>query len=262
VPVRPTRRWRVSALLTAAAVLLGLAACSGSSTVKPPPPSLGSVVDFAVPAAIADIPLTEANGSTTSLAAYRGKTVMIADFLSLCTDICPMISANTAAMARALAADGQSGKVALLEISVDPQRDTPARLRAYQRLYGGPLADWTLLRASPANTAKLWKFFGVDYQRVKEEKPPSIDWLTHQPLTYDVAHSDDLVFLDAAGREKFVVDGAPDTAGKLPPGQLVKFLDPSGLTALYHPTPVDDWTVAQGLQVFSWLTDTHVADKT
>jgi protein SCO1 len=257
---RQMRSLRAAALPVAAAMLLGLVACGGSA-VKPPPPSLGEVVDFGVPAAIAHIPLTEANGSTTSLAAYRGKTVMIADFLSLCTDICPLISANTAAMARALAADGQSGKVALLEISVDPQRDTPARLRAYQKLYGGPLADWTLLRASPANTAKLWKFFGVEYQRIKEPKPPSIDWLTHEPLTYDVAHSDALVFLDADGREKFVVDGAPDASGNLPPGQLVKFLDPSGLTALYHPTPVEDWTVAQGLQVFSWLTDKHLSDR-
>jgi protein SCO1 len=241
------------------AMLAALAACGGG-TIKPPPPSLGTVVDFPVPSAIQNIPLTEANGSTTSLAAYRGKSVMIADFLSLCTDICPMISANTAAVARALNADGQGGKVALLEISVDPQRDTPARLRAYQKLYGGPLSNWTLLRASPANTAKLWKFFGVEYQRTKEYKPASIDWWTHRPLTYDVAHADDLIFLGADGREKFVVNAAPNVQGHLPPRQLVQFLDPSGLVALHHPNPVEDWTVSQGLQVFSWLTNHKLDD--
>jgi protein SCO1 len=241
------------------AMLAALAAC-GSGSVKPPPPSLGTVVDFSVPAAIQNIPLTEANGTTTTLAAYKGKAVMIADFLSLCTDICPMISANSAAIARAANADGEAGKVALLEISVDPQRDTPARLRAYQKLYGGPLSDWTLLRATPANTAKLWKYFGVQYQRVKEYKHPSIDWLTHKPLTYDVAHEDALIFLGANGHEQFVVNGAPDVQGKLPPKQLVQFLDPSGINALYHPSPVEDWTVAQGLQVLSWLTNHRLAD--
>jgi protein SCO1 len=251
------RRW--GGLAVVLAVVGTLAACGGSS-IKPPPPSLGTVVNFTVPAAIANIPLTEANGTTTTLAAYQGKSVMIADFLSLCTDICPMISANTAAMARALNADGVGAKVALLEISVDPQRDTPARLRAYQKLYGGPLADWTLLRATPANTAKLWKFFDVEYKRVKEPKPAAIDWLTHKPLTYDVSHEDALIFLGANGHEQFIVNAAPDVQGHLPPSQLVKFLDPSGLVALNHPTPVEDWTVSQGLSVFSWLTNRHLAD--
>jgi cytochrome oxidase Cu insertion factor (SCO1/SenC/PrrC family) len=241
-------------------VLASVAACS--STVKPPPSSLGTVVDFSVPTAIANIPLTEPNGSTTTLGAYRGKTVMIADFLSLCTDICPLISANTAALARTLNADGQSGKVALLEISVDPQRDTPARLRAYQKLYGGALADWTLLRASPVNTAKLWKYFGVDYGREKKPKPAAIDWLTHKPLTYDVYHSDDLIFLNSSGSQRFIVNAAPDvqsTGGRLPPKQLVQFLDPDGIKALYKPDPVGDWTVTQGLQVFSWLLNRKLA---
>lgn len=241
------------------AILGTLAACGGGS-IKPPPPSLGTVVDFTVPAAIANIPLTEANGTTTTLAAYRGKPVMIADFLTLCTDICPLISANTAAMARALNADGEGAKVALLEISVDPQRDTPARLGAYQKLYGGPLDDWTLLRATAANTAKLWKFFGVEYKRVKEPKPAAIDWLTHKPLTYDVSHEDALIFLGANGHEQFIVNAAPNVQGHQPPGPLVKFLNPSGLVALNHPTPVEDWTVSQGLSVLSWLTNRHLAD--
>jgi protein SCO1/2 len=242
------------------AIALGAAAgCGGSDPVKPPPESLGQVVDTPVPPSIASIPLTTAAGTTTTLAAYRGKQVMIADFLTLCSDICPMISANTAAMARSLAADGQSGKVALLEITVDPQRDVPARLHAYQQLFGGAIPGWTLLRASPTDTAKLWKFFGVSYQRAKEGKPASIDWLTHKPLTYDVDHSDALIFLDASGHERFVVDGAPDVSGKLPPSELVRFLKPDGLSSLYHPDPVADWTVRQGMQVFSWLTNQHLA---
>jgi protein SCO1/2 len=251
------RRWGGPTVMIA--VLGTLAACGGGA-IKPPPPSLGTVVDFSVPTSIANIPLTEANGTTTTLAAYAGKPVMIADFLTLCTDICPLISANTAAMARALNADGEGAKVALLEISVDPQRDTPARLRAYQQLYGGPLDDWTLLRATPANTAKLWKFFGVEYKRVKEPKPAAIDWLTHKPLTYDVSHQDALIFLGANGHEQFIVNAAPNVQGHQPPSRLVKFLNPSGLVALNHPTPVEDWTVSQGLSVLSWLTNRHLAD--
>ena len=60
------------------------------------------------------------------------------------------------ALARALNAAGQQHKVALLEISIDPHRDTPARLRAYQKLFGAARSNWTLLRAAPADTARLW----------------------------------------------------------------------------------------------------------
>lgn len=252
--------WRRGGLVAVvAAMVIGLTACGGDPA-KPPPASLGNVVDFTVPAAIRNIPLTEPDGATTTLAAYQGKVVMIADFLSLCTDVCPLISANTAAMARAINADGYGGKAALLEITVDPQRDTPARLAAYQKLYGGPLRDWTLLRASPANTRKLWKFFGVSYNRVKEEKPPSIDWWTHKPLTYDVDHSDDLIFLGPSGREQYVVNAGADVQGHLPPQKLVKFLDPLGLRTLYHPRAVDSWTVSQGLSVMAWLLKHKLAD--
>jgi protein SCO1/2 len=232
--------------------LVGLAGCGGNK-VPAPPSSLGSVVDFTVPASIANLPLTKPDGTTTTLAAYRGRPVMIADFMTLCADICPLISANTAAVARALAADGYGGKAALLEISFDPQRDTAARLAAYRKLYGPALPDWTLLRASPADTAKLWRFFGVEYRRVKEPKPADIDWWTHKPLTYDVDHSDVLIFLDAAGHERFVVDGNPDVQGHLPPAPLVRTLSRQGRQLLHHPDPVASWTVGQGLAVFSWL---------
>jgi protein SCO1/2 len=256
------RAGRILAALVAVGCLAALAGCGGkahATGVPPPPASLGSVVSFRMPAAIANLPLTEPDGRTTTLGAYRGKPVMIADFLSLCTDICPMISANTAALGRALDTDGYGGKVALLEISVDPQRDTPARLRAYQRLYGRPLDDWTLLRATPADTKRLWKFLGVEYNKVKEPKPPAIDWLTGKPLTYDVVHSDDLIFLGANGDERFVVNAGPDLQGRnTPPKKLVRFLDGDGLRSLYHPDAVGDWTVGQGLSVFSWLIGRHL----
>jgi cytochrome oxidase Cu insertion factor (SCO1/SenC/PrrC family) len=257
---RALRRRCGGAVLAAAAVLGSLAACGGGGAVKPPPPSLGTVVDVTLPQAIRDLPLVRPDGSVTTLAAYRGGPVMIADFLTLCTDICPMISANTVALARALKADGQQGKVALLEISVDPHRDTPARLRAYQKLYGGPLPNWTLLSTSPADTKTLWKYFGVDYAREAEpKKHPSIDWLTRKPQTYDVSHTDALIFLDAAGQERFVVNADPNVEGRSVPVPLAKSLTEQGAALLTHPNPVDTWTVSQGLSVFSWLLKQELA---
>jgi protein SCO1/2 len=179
--------------------------------------------------------------------------LVIADFLTLCQDMCPMISANVAAMARQIQGAGLTGKVALLEVSVDPQRDSPARLAAYQKLFGGALPDWTLLSASPADTATLWKFFHVYYQRAPEGSPPATDWLTGQKLTYDVEHSNTLIFVSPAGTERYVLNAAADTSGTLPPGPLARFLSGQGRTNLHHPTPSDSWTVPQAMQVTGWL---------
>jgi protein SCO1 len=234
----------------------------GAGGIAAPSEQLGDTADITVPASIRNLPLTTPSGKTTTLAAYTGKPVMIADFLSLCTDICPMITANTVAMAKALQADGYAGKVALLEISVDPARDTPKRLTAYEKLYGGSLPDWDVLRATPADTKALWQYFHVYYEKTKEPKTPAVDWLTHKPLTYDVEHSDTLIFLDAQGRERFVVDGGPDVGKNIPPAKLVQFLNGEGVHDLYHPDKVEDWTVSQGLSVFSWLLGKRLPSST
>lgn len=254
---------RRAAALLAAGSLLVIAGCGGgadaASRVPIPSPAIGTAVDIPVPATIASIPLTTASGAHTTLAAFHGKPVLIADFMTLCNDVCPLISANVAAMARALRADGYAGKVALLEITIDPQRDTPHRLAAYQKLYGGALPGWTLLRADRAGTAALWKFFGVGYRRVKEDTPAQIDWLTHRKLTYDLQHTDDVIFLDARGHERFVIDGSPLVTSRIPP-RLRRQLTRQGIQNLEHPQPVADWSVAQGMQVLSWLENHRLAE--
>jgi cytochrome oxidase Cu insertion factor (SCO1/SenC/PrrC family) len=263
------RRWTATVLVaaTVGGLLAGCGAASSGSSVPSAadvPASLqqiGTPVDFTVPARIADIPLTKPDGSTTTLAAYRGKPVMLTDYMTLCEDICPMTTANMISMARALANDGYGGKVQLLEIDIDPHRDTLHRIRAYQKLYGGLPANMTLLRANPADTVALWRFFGVWIKRVKEGEPADTDWLTGKPLTYDIDHSDDLVFLDAAGHERFLVDGAPDVAGKVGtvPARLRRVLSDQGKQDLFHPDTRLDWTVAQGMRVVSWLTGHRLA---
>lgn len=259
---RPAVARRSGALLLVAAAVLsavGLAGCGSASGAPRPPAKLGTVLDRAVPASILNIPLTRPDGTVTSLAAYHGKPVMIADYLTLCSDICPLITANTVTMARMLQADGVGDKVALLEITVDPARDTPARMTAYGKLYGDVPANWTQLRASPANTTALWKFFGVYTQKAPEGKPADTDWLTGKPLTYDIAHSDDLLFLNGSGHERYVVNSSPYTSKGALPATLAQFLSDQGQQLLAHPNPAQDWTPAQGVQVFSWLTRQHLS---
>ncbi len=245
--------WRgLIACLAGAALLAGC----GTSKPGPPPASAGTAVDGQVPAAIANAPLTDDTGHATSLAAYRGKIVVLTDFLTLCQDVCPLTSANFAQMDRAVAAAHLQGQVQLIELTVDPQRDTPARLHAYRKLFNAP-PNWALLTASPQVITRVWKYFGAWYQQEDEDSPAGIDWWTGKPLTYDVDHQDILIFLDSNGHERFLIQGPPNTQHHLPPAKLDQFLNDLGRTHLNHPA-ADAWAVPQALQPLSWLTGVNL----
>jgi len=250
---RRRARWGGLIACLAGAVLLG--GC-GTGKPGPPPASTGSAVDWQVPAAIASAPLTDDTGRTTSLAAYRGKIVVLTDFLTLCQDVCPLTSANFAQMNKAVAAAHLAGQVQFIELTVDPQRDTPARLRAYRKLFSAP-PNWSLLTASPQVISRVWKYFGAWYNKEEEDSPAGTDWWTGRPLTYDVDHQDVLVYLDRHGHERFVISGVPNTRKDLPPAKLDQFLNDLGRTHLNHPAG-DAWTVPQALQPLSWLTGVNL----
>lgn len=233
-----------------------LAACGGGgSRPAQPSRSLGTGLYRPISRQIADLPLTTDTGRRTSLASLRGKTVVLTDFLTLCPDVCPLVSENFAAMDRAITAAGLASKVQLVELTVDPQRDIPARLHAYRHLYGAP-SNWSLLTASPATVKRIWGYFGAYYQRTSDP-PPSIDWWTHKPLTYDVEHSDDLIYIDSRGVERFVIQGTPYSLGKDMPAAMTKFLDSLGRKNLYAPMH-SSWTAQQALQPLDWLLDTEI----
>lgn len=178
---------------------------------------------------------------------------MLAPFLSLCQDECPLITGAFISLQRDLQAAGQANRVVFVEATVDPDRDTVARLAAYQKEFG---ADWDLWTGTPAQIAAFWKPFGVDYQKIAEEQPPKTDWWTGQPLTYDVAHTDGYLLIDGAGRARFVDATAPNMKGQLNK-KLTGLLDEGGVHDLNNPQG-PSWTTAEALASISWLLGTNV----
>jgi protein SCO1 len=243
-----------AAILAAALTIAAMAAGCGASAGTPRPPSayLGTVVDRPVPAPIADLPLTTSAGQPTSLAAWHGQVVVLADFLTLCQETCPLTTGNLLQMDRAVTAAGLGRRVRFAELTVDPGRDTPSRLRAYRKLTGAP-SNWLLLTARPSVIEQIWQYFGIWYQRVGEERPPGTDWLTGRPLTYDVNHEDTLLYLDATGRLRFVIQGGPNASGSPVPPALRRFLSAEGRADLSHPD-ASTWTAHDALAPIAWLT--------
>lgn len=254
VSVPPTRGWSGRLRGALVASVLVVTACASGPGASPGPPSayLGTVVDTPVPASVADLPLTTDAGQATSLAAWHGQVVVLTDFLTLCQETCPLTTGNLLMMDSAVTAAGLGRRVHFVELTVDPGRDTPSRLRAYRKLIGAP-ANWSLLTGSPAVIGQIWRYFGVWYQRVAEDNPPGTDWLTGKALTYDVDHEDTLVYLDARGRERFVVVGNPNAKTAPIPPALRRFLSAQGRADLSHPD-ASTWTAAEALSPIAWLT--------
>ena len=95
---------------------------------------------------------------------------MLSSFLTLCQEECPLTTGIFQQLQASVRTAGLAGKVAFVEVTVDPGRDTPARLRAYRTRFG---VDWTLLTGTASRIRAFWKPLGVYYQNVPEGHPAS-----------------------------------------------------------------------------------------
>lgn len=211
-----------------------------ADAVRPAPAgalAVGQALDRPVPA----FPLLDERGRGTSLTAFRGRYVVMAPFLTLCHETCPLTIGALARVRAAVRRRGLGRRVAVVAASVDPWRDSPARLRAFARRSGRNLR---LLTGTPAQLRRLWRFFGVEYHRVREGDPPDRDPWTHRAQTFDVTHTEALFILDPRGRWRVLVPGMADVGGRLPRA-LGSLLDREGRASLRAPTGA--WTVPAAL---------------
>jgi len=238
--------WRCKLALLVAGVFVasGVALSIGLSSIDagsvgPPPASIGDEMDRTVPASLLDAPFM--------LRQFAGKAIFLVPFLTSCQEECPVTTGALLALERELAEQHLTTKAAIVEVTVDPGRDTPERMAAYAKLTG---VTWPLLTATPATLAELWHFFGIYYQVVPEGSPPGIDWQTGKPYTYDVNHSDGFVLLNPTLRERFVAAGM--VSGATVPKALRRLLDAQGVYDLKHPGG-GSWTVDQAFNAIDWV---------
>lgn len=195
------------------------------------PAPLAAGTELARPRALPPLALTDPRGETVSLRrAWQGRWVILAPSMTLCHEVCPMTTATLMQVQSELRRAGLGHRVVVATVTVDPWRDSSARLRAYARLAG---ADFEMLTGSQAEIRRLWRFFGVSYHRVPQGQPPDVDWLTHRPETFDVQHTDALFLLDPAGQERIADDGMPQVSGRLPVA-LASLLNAQGRQNLGH----------------------------
>ena len=108
-----------------------------------------------------DARLVDQDGREVRLASdVLGQRVAVVSFVyTTCTTVCPVLSATMSQLQRRL--EGRLGeKVLLVSITVDPQRDTPARLKEYSGLHGAG-EHWRWLTGRKSDVDAVLKAFGT-----------------------------------------------------------------------------------------------------
>src|SRR4029079_7238231 len=90
--------------------------------------------------------LIGANEKRVRFEEFRGQVVLVGFVFTTCNGSCPATTHRMAKVQHALAERGLlKDKVRLVSITLDPERDTPDALRAYQRLYDIDGGSWHFL---------------------------------------------------------------------------------------------------------------------
>lgn len=240
------------ALLCALAVLATVQARESIPAADGIPAPLAIGTELPRPRQLPPMPLVNEHGRPFSLAAWRGKWIVLAPSMTLCHEVCPLTSGVLMALQERLGVAGLSKRVVVAEATVDPWRDTPARLRAYRRMTG---VNLPMLTGTQSEIKRLWSFLGVYYAKVPEGHPADIDWMTHRPERFDVDHTDAIFIIDPHGQERIVDDGMPQISGPLPV-PLHRLLDAQGRRNLVHPEL--PWTAAEILEDLDYLMGRNV----
>ena len=150
-----------------------------------------------------ELALPDADGTPRTLADFKGKVTVVFFGYTQCPDVCPTTLLEVAQARKLLGADG--ARVQSVFVTVDPERDTAAILKAYVANFG---PDNIALRGSLDETKAAARNFKVFYAKVPGKTEGS----------YSIDHTAGAYVFDASGRVRLFTrygTGAEALAGDL-----------------------------------------------
>lgn len=111
--------------------------------------------------------LTDQFGRVARSADYRGRVVLLTFLYTNCPDVCPIVTGQLRAAREAL--EAEAADVAVVAVSVDPERDTVEAAREYSERWRMS-ERWEYLVGSREALAEIWAAFYVDPVEVDAER--------------------------------------------------------------------------------------------
>jgi protein SCO1 len=138
---------------------------------------------FDPPRQAPEFSLEGTDGHELRMSRYRGKVVLLAFGYSSCTAVCPVTLATLAAAHRELGP--LASDVQVLYVTVDPERDVPARLQAFLRKFDASFIGGT---GTAAQLESVRRDYGISAQKIRTGDG------------YAYSHSSFTYLIDRAGR--------------------------------------------------------------
>jgi protein SCO1/2 len=134
-----------------------------------------------------DFTLTDGlRGDVVSLSSLRGRVVVLSFLYTRCPDVCPITAAKFRATQKTIGTDTAE----FVAVSVDPEGDTPAAVRAFSESHELG-AGWRYLIGSRPQLQVVWAAYGVG--------------AFASPDGAGVMHNDAIFVIDRQGRERELV---------------------------------------------------------
>ncbi len=116
-----------------------------------------------------DFRLTGSDGLPFVSQSLRGRTVLLFFGYTACPDVCPATMSRLARVYQDLNKQGIAGKVITVFISVDPERDSPEKLRQYLDYFA---VNAIGLTGAPAQVADVAQKYAASYERAATTRRP------------------------------------------------------------------------------------------
>jgi len=140
---------------------------------------------FDPPRMAPDFTVRGSDGKELKLSQYRGKLVLLEFGYTSCVDVCPVSLGMLAEARRQMGA--QASQLQVIYVTVDPERDTPERMRNYLRAF-----DPTFIGATgtPQQMARVRQDYGITATK---------KMIDGSKTDYTIGHSSYLYFVDRKG---------------------------------------------------------------
>ena len=148
--------------------------------------------------------LTDQLGAPFGKPQMLGK-VWMADFVfTACPEACPRLTTKMRGLQDALTLAEQQ-RIGLVSISVDPERDTPAVLKAYAAKFGAKDTQWRFLTGSQTEVERaVVEGFKIGVEKVPVPPAQTVDDIHNS--AFEILHGEKFVLVDALGRIRAYYD--------------------------------------------------------
>ena len=106
-------------------------------------------------------------GAVSGLDRYRGMPVLITMFYASCPHVCPMLISTIKLTESRLLAE-ERAELRVLTISIDPERDTPEKLRETLERHSVDSNRWSMTRSQPGDLRSIAGVYGVKYKQLPD----------------------------------------------------------------------------------------------